>query len=318
MGTTLYKNNKKEPKKPILVTGSHCSGTTWVGKMLALEPTVGYIHEPFNLEMGRGICTANFNHWFEYITKENEKNYKQALAKTLGFKYNFPAALRTAKTLKQLGLQVKYYNKFPLNRLLKKNPLVKDPIAFFSSEWLAETFDMNVIVMIRHPAAFANSLKQREWTFNFSNLLKQPLLMRNHLKPFEPEMRELSEKEFTNIIDQASLLWKIIYSTARKFEKKHSDWLFVRHENLARNPINGFREIFNKLNLKYSKKIEDHIKKYSSPENQTATPKEKTKIMRNSRALIWNWKQELIKKEIEKIKRQVKDISKIYYTEKDW
>ena len=43
--------------KPILVTGSHRSGTTWVGKMLAATGSVGYIHEPFNLKNRPGICS---------------------------------------------------------------------------------------------------------------------------------------------------------------------------------------------------------------------------------------------------------------------
>jgi len=35
--------------KPILVTGSHRSGTTWAGRVLAFSPTpLGYIWEPFN------------------------------------------------------------------------------------------------------------------------------------------------------------------------------------------------------------------------------------------------------------------------------
>ena len=33
---------------PILVTGSHKAGTTWVGEMLAASRRVGYISEPFN------------------------------------------------------------------------------------------------------------------------------------------------------------------------------------------------------------------------------------------------------------------------------
>ena len=35
-------------RRPILVTGSHRSGTTWVGKTIALSPSVTYIGEPFN------------------------------------------------------------------------------------------------------------------------------------------------------------------------------------------------------------------------------------------------------------------------------
>jgi LPS sulfotransferase NodH len=33
-------------QRPILVTGAHRSGTTWVGKMLALAAGTGYAHEP--------------------------------------------------------------------------------------------------------------------------------------------------------------------------------------------------------------------------------------------------------------------------------
>ncbi len=60
-------------------------------------------------------------------------------------------------------------------------PLVKDPIALFSAEWLAATFDMRVLVMIRHPAAFAASIRRRGWRHRFADFLEQPLLMRDLL-----------------------------------------------------------------------------------------------------------------------------------------
>ncbi|MCF8233846.1 MAG: hypothetical protein K9G67_15655 [Bacteroidales bacterium] len=37
------------PKKEILVTGAHRSGTTWVGHVMREAPEVHYIHEPFNV-----------------------------------------------------------------------------------------------------------------------------------------------------------------------------------------------------------------------------------------------------------------------------
>jgi len=43
-------------RKPILVTGSHRSGTTWAGRSLVLAPNTAYIHEPFNIETN---ITAN-------------------------------------------------------------------------------------------------------------------------------------------------------------------------------------------------------------------------------------------------------------------
>jgi hypothetical protein len=50
--------------RPILVTGAHRSGTTWVGRMLALVPGVEYIHEPFNPVGPAGICNARFDHYY--------------------------------------------------------------------------------------------------------------------------------------------------------------------------------------------------------------------------------------------------------------
>ena len=38
------------------------------------------------------------------------------------------------------------------------NPLIKDPIAIFSADWLADKYDMNVVVLSRHPLGFISSL----------------------------------------------------------------------------------------------------------------------------------------------------------------
>ena len=49
-------------KKPLLLTGSHRSGSTWVGIIMAASPSVGYIHEPLNLNHHPGICGAEFEY----------------------------------------------------------------------------------------------------------------------------------------------------------------------------------------------------------------------------------------------------------------
>src|SRR5947209_3599913 len=154
-------------RKPIFVTGSHRSGTTWVGKMLAASPCVGYIHEPFNLTHRPGICTATFPYWFTYITEENEAPYFEALKKTLAFHFDIRAELPALQSFRHVGRMLKNYKNFSLYRFQHATPLVKDPIALFSSEWLAQRFDMNVVVLIRHPAAFTSSIKRLNWKHNF-------------------------------------------------------------------------------------------------------------------------------------------------------
>lgn len=72
---------------------------------------------------------------------------------------------------------------------------MKDPIAIFSVEWLVELFEFRTIVTIRHPAAFAGSLKVKNWTFPFSHFLNQPPLMDGPLSKFSEEISEFSKRE---------------------------------------------------------------------------------------------------------------------------
>ena len=85
---------------PILVTGAHRSGTTWVGKMLATDAGTGYISEPLNVLHRSGVFRVKVDHWYQYICDENESEYLQAFQETLGFDYHPLAELRSIRSLK--------------------------------------------------------------------------------------------------------------------------------------------------------------------------------------------------------------------------
>ncbi len=149
-----------EVKPPILVTGSHRSGTTWVGRMLAAAPSTFYVHEPFSVSdaPSRGVCNLRFQHWFTYISLENESNYYKALKNTIDLKYDWPGAINDIKSFNDFKIAFREYRFFSNGRENGKKAILKDPIAFFSSAWLAERFKAKCVVLIRHPAAFISSL----------------------------------------------------------------------------------------------------------------------------------------------------------------
>jgi Sulfotransferase family len=303
--------------KPILVTGSHRSGTTWVGKMIAASPAVGYIHEPFNLTHRPGICTAKFPYWFTYVIEENEKAYYVPLKNTLAFRFNIAAELPAIHSLRHVGRMAKNYTNFTRYRLRHATPLVKDPIALFSAEWLAKRFDMNVIVLIRHPAAFASSIRRLNWRHNFSHFLNQPRLMRDHLAPFEAEIREFAEHEH-DILDQATLLWKIIHYMILKYQDAHKDWLFLRHEDMSADPLYYFEYIFKKFNLDFSDHVKQVIQEYTSGSNPTEAQKDHVFTKRDSKANIKSWKKKFTDAEITQLRAGVEDISKRFYSDSEW
>ncbi len=306
-------------QKPILITGSHRSGTTWVGKMLALHPSVGYIHEPFNpLDHRPGICSIKWNHWFYYITSENESIFYEDLKDTISFSYKWQEESKVIKTPKDALRLLRDYITFEKYRIFRARPLVKDPIALLSAEWLASKFNMDVVVMIRHPAAFAGSLKSKNWRIKFSDFLEQSLLMQEYLYPFEAEMKEYDKQE-PDTIDQAILMWKIFHYMIMKYQDKYKDWIFLRHEDISREPLLGFQNLYEKLDIEFSESIKEKIKEYSS----STTSNERlggsnSELKRDSKANIYGWKKRLSSTEIERIRSKVESISSAFYSDADW
>jgi hypothetical protein len=303
--------------KPILVTGSHRSGSTWVGKMLATSDLISYIHEPFNLECSPGICRANFSHWFTYITEKNEDRYYKVFQDTFSFNYSLQNAFTSLNTPKDIGRLIRDYTIFLTSRTLQLRPLVKDPIALFSCEWLASRFNMDVIILIRHPAAFVNSIKLKNWNFPFSDLLDQPLLIRDHLFPFESQIRESAEQR-KEIVDQAILLWNLFHYMIIKYQNKYPNWLFLRHEDISLEPEKYFQHIFENVNIEFSEKVRRAVKASSSPTNSVNTSQNIHFVKRNSKLNIVNWKKQLSESEIQKIRQETSDIACKFYFDKDW
>lgn len=309
-------------KKPLLVTGAHRSGSTWVGRMIALSPDLVYIHEPFNVNSNAhisppGIYNVTFDYWFTYITSVNEGRFYKSLKKTIELRYNLPAALRESRHPRDWVGEMRQYIRFARYRFRGMQPLLKDPIAVLSAEWLADRFDMHVVVLIRHPAAFASSVKKKGWTHPFTHFLDQPLLMEEHLGPFEAEIAEYAERP-PDIIDQACLLWRIIYYMVSKYKARHSNWIFLRHEDISREPLRYFEMLFAELGLEFTPEIERIITEHSNAANPVEPGRSDNELKRDSRANIWNWKQRLSPMEIAYIRQKVEDVSAEFYAVEDW
>ena len=287
--------------KPILVTGAHRSGTTWVGRMISNSPLVNYVHEPFNIEYSPYDIKPKY--WFQYITEKNDKFISDQIEQLV------------TTISSQNNRNLKKWLKFLKTDPKKQRVLIKDPIAVFSAQWLASRFNMDVIIMIRHPAAFVDSIKEQNWTHNFSHFLNQPLLMKEYLFPFEDQIKKFTHKKI-DIFDQAILLWKLIYHVVSKYQEKQKNWLYVKHEDLSGDPVAGFGKIFKFLNIRFSKEIRKKIEQHSSHTNPVEGGVHS--IKRNSSAIIKKWKNKFTDEEIKKIRDSVESISKKFYSEEEW
>ncbi len=124
--------------QPILVTGIHRSGTTWVGKMLAANHKVAYISEPLNLWHRPGVMRVPVGYWYPYICDDNEAEFLPALEETLNFDYHPWAELKSLRSIKDGLRMCRDWGTFLKGKVLHQRTLLKDPFAVFSLSWFVK------------------------------------------------------------------------------------------------------------------------------------------------------------------------------------
>ncbi len=309
-------NTSANEQTPILVTGSHRSGTTWVGKMLAADADTAYISEPFNVLHRPGIFRAPVKYWYTYITEENESEYLPAFHEMLDFQYHTWLELKSLHSIKDFLRMGRDFRIFFNGSMHGQRALIKDPFAVFSTPWFAKCLNCKVVITARHPAGFASSLKRLGWNYDFNNLLSQSLLMRDHLEADRAAMESIDKND---IVSQAALLWKFIYRFVHGTRDLFPEFNIVRHEDLSRDPVRGFRVLYQSLGLDFTDRVKTIVENSSSSENPARLSKNKTHSVKlDSRASLDNWKKILSPEEISRVRKITEGVSEFFYSEEEW
>jgi hypothetical protein len=283
--------------------------------MLAAAPGTGYIDEPFNIN---SILLKKPPHlqWYQYVSDEQIQYYTPLFSDLIEWKYPLWRSLRNIKTAGGIRAIIKDQSRFLRNRTKKARPIIKDPIALFSTGWLAETFTMDVLILIRHPAAFCSSVKLTQWWTDFTYFLRQPALLNRYLRKYENDMRKQDQTN-KDVLGNAILFWNCALETIIAFRKEHPDWLFIRHEDLSIDPVNQFHKIYDAFGLEFTRDAMEAILKSTGSHNPIEQDVN-APLMRNSKRNINNWKSRLTKDEIERVRTGTSEIWPLFYSEGDW
>jgi hypothetical protein len=301
---------------PILVTGTHRSGTTWVGKMLAADALTAYISEPLNVLHRPGVFHTKVTHWYQYVCEENESQYLPAFEELMEFDYRLWDEIRSIRSSKDFLRMGRDFLIFYNGLMRGQRVLMKDPFAVFSTLWFAKRLNCKVVITVRHPAALASSLKRLNWSFHFQELLNQPLLMRDHLEAYRDQMQSMKPDD---VIGQAALLWKMIYRSIHAASELNPDFIIVRHEDLSRDPVPGFHDLYRLLDLDFTRRVEKIILTSSSSENPMELSRQKVhRVKLDSRSNLENWKKRLTVQEIDRIYKTTEEVSSLYYSSEEW
>jgi hypothetical protein len=243
---------RARPPRPILVTGMPRSGTSWTGRMLEASGQVVYVNEPLNPRHppghSPGVLAAEVEHQFQYIAEGVDEDFLPAFADTVGLRYRPLLELKRNRSPYDVARLVKYAVAFAVGRRRHRRALVDDPYAVLSTAWFADRLGADVLVLVRDPAAVVSSWRRFGWSVDFAELLAQPRLMADHLEPFRWEMERMRAADADDG-DRVALLWRVLYSVVASIRRLHPQILVVRHEDLAGDPVTGFRELYASLGL---------------------------------------------------------------------
>lgn len=296
--------------KNILLTGAHRSGSTWVGQVIASANEIHYIHEPFNPGANKKWLSP-IEHWFEYVGKDSNERKQKRIARYINrvIKYDHVWTPIVKGVIISSAKNQLHTSGFLSN---PSRIIIKDPLALFSVDWLVDRFQLDLVFTVRHPAAFAASLKTVNWYFDFKQLQSQQDLMNSLSEVFQCKIESfLSQKKRDVIVEQAILLWDILHTQVKAYEDKYQNCILIKHEEAALNPLIYFKNVFEQLKIEFSQNTVDFIK-------VSTQSKVESRINRNSKTTIHKWKDILSPYEISLIKERLLDHPSRYYELKDW
>ena len=291
----------KEDEQPIYIVGLPRSGTSWLASVLNTAWGIKYFYEPFNKDQ---VVEAK-PYWMKYIRADDDEP-EFALFCRDAF------AGRVNKRPVTRKLSTPYSLVRGRLRWLPGRVMVKDVHTCMSLEWIDRHIKPFTIIIIRHPCAlisswfriFKSTVKQRSAN-ELQKLISQPRLIEDYLKPFEHLFQQ--DGDFWQ---QTALYWAAVYYVILEQKKHHPDWIVVQHEHLCQEPIKEYKQLFDKLDLRWTRRTDKLLKVSTTEDSGRAyLPK------RISSQEPDKWKKELESWQVDRVRRSIKPFGIPYYSD---
>ena len=246
----------------ILLLGVARSGTSWLGTTTSRAPGVRYYNEPdwFGMDEQRLAGTDGYRP-YPMVDRDDPSNplapvWDMVFAGTFPFmRGGMNARLRPfARAALKLPRPVREPLKRSVARVSTRTPrglqavVAKSVGAMFSLDWLLDRYDVDVVSVQRNPLNVISSW--RELKVQTFGLAERPLIRERYLEPagIAPP-RESSE--LGRIAWHVGLLTHVV---GEAFDR-NPDWPLFTHEDLCAAPIDGMRDVFNRLGLTWTQDV---------------------------------------------------------------
>jgi hypothetical protein len=310
------------PNRWIAITGMIRSGTTFLGKVLSLPYDVAYLHEPFNGGSSR-VDDQPFRP--RYIRPGSNgdatDDYRCHLQNIFHLNLNLPTTRHPRDSMvRRVGKHV-VGSRGPVHLALARiNPLnrvgvLKDPTCKLSLAYLYREFNVRPVIVVRHPASLAASLKRVGWWPEMKDFIDQPEL----IEDFFSDEPDFLHNSWASPLHEAMAHWRATYKILLAQADHYEDWIILTHEEVSAQPLSMFRCLYDDLGLSWSPWVERRIRQMTRGRNTTeASGDQAMDLKRDSASIFRHRRDSLSHAERHEIYDIVADVALQFYSEESF
>jgi hypothetical protein len=299
------------PGRPLVIAGMPRSGTTWTKQVLECAPSTLSLMEPDSeghrasaiwakRHAGRfpvlapGATDERYHRLWSWILEGADESIRlRAAAQVLRIvrppeRNRFLAGGRSPRMslAATLGARPRARQNPALDG---RRLLVKTVHAPLSIDWVAAEFDVDVVIVLRHPGSILASWISLDYVDQYV--------------PFEtlPGVRRLAEEWGVAPPGPDHLtrtIWRIgiLLCALEKAAARHPEWVVRTHEDLCRDPTEEFRALTSEVGLTWTADAEANLAENDRPGGRFLT-------RRVAAELPDNWKQRLTAEQVAELRR---------------
>lgn len=303
----------------IFLTSMPRAGSTWISNVIGRTSSVNYVSgEPFNPPFSRVGFGLEVDEWFVKmeprmirLTQQLDNAFCQKWH-IADFNRRLNFVMPQIVNLKLFLRIVKHYYFF-LNR---KQVFLKDPIGFFSTEFIYHRYHAQIIILVRHPGGIISSFLRLDWDIDTSIFQKESLVDDEvRAKYVDLLVKKYSRRNLNRIekIEKLALIWNIFYLQSYLWSQKYLDWKLIRHEDISADPLASMKTLFHNLGLEFSNTVATYLASTSNSENPIDAKESVIHdLNRNSLRNINSWRKNFNEDEVATIEAITSDVRRLF------
>ncbi len=267
------------PLRPLVVAGIPRSGSTWTQRMLSCDPSVLAVLEPDSetksapaiwakRRLGRypvlapGDRDADYHELWRWVLagapQEGRLAAAERVRKVALKEWRWYMQGRWTPTMRLAGQLGRHPGDQPVPALRDHRLLVKTVHAAMALEWLDATFDVEVLVLLRHPAAVLASWLSLGLPDHYARLERVPEV-RRRCQQWGVPLPGSDELEHT------VWLLGVLLTSLEQAADRHPGWALRTHEQLCVSPTDEFRTLYGELGLHWTDRADAYLEESNRP-----------------------------------------------------